>query len=106
MPGWIPKLDEATHDRLDGLRVLAAECSASPAEDAMAWVLSQPQVAATILGWRNQEQMNSAVRAVDLQIPAGHLPRIDVLFPPPAPVGDERILQWRQNGWKLENTEP
>ena len=106
MPGWIPKLDEATHDRLDGLRVLAAECGASPAEYAMAWVLSRSQVAATILGWRSEEQMNSAVRAVDLQIPAGHLPRIDALFPPPAPLGDERILQWRESGWKLENNEP
>ncbi len=105
MPGWIPKLDERQYQALEELRRLAGEAGASMAEYSIAWVLSRPGVASAILGIRSEQQLQDAVRAAALEIPSSHLAQLDALFPPPAPSGDERILQWREGGWMLELSE-
>ncbi|MFN0168205.1 MAG: aldo/keto reductase [Bryobacteraceae bacterium] len=104
-PGWIPKLEESQYQALEALGRLAGEAGATMAEYSVAWVLSRPGVASAILGIRNEEQLQEAVRAVALTLPPHHQAQLDALFPPPSPMGDERILQWRDSGWVLEASE-
>ncbi|MBM3740098.1 MAG: aldo/keto reductase [Acidobacteria bacterium] len=101
-PGWIPKKTADDNERIRALAALAAGNGSTAAEYAIAWVLSRPSVASVILGWRNEEQMNAAVRAADLRIPAEHLATLDRLFPTQGPFGDERILAWRDGSWILD----
>jgi aryl-alcohol dehydrogenase-like predicted oxidoreductase len=65
-------------------------------------VLSRPGVASVILGCRNRDQLEEAVKAAGQLFPPEHAVEVDQLFPPPAPVGDEKVLYWRDQGWALE----
>ena len=104
-PQWVPKFDAALYDKLDALGELATGSGLTMAEYSVAWVLSRPAVASVILGVRNEDQLMAAVRAARASIPPAHQARIDAIFPPPPPLGDERVLRWRDNGWVLEPTE-
>ena len=101
-PGWMPKLDESLHDRIEALERLAAACGRSVAGYVLSWVLSRPGVASVILGCRNRDQLEEAVKAAGQLFPPEHAVEVDQLFPPPAPVGDEKVLYWRDQGWALE----
>ena len=59
-------VNERTFRGLDRFRAAAAERGVEPAELAIAWVLSHPQVTSVIVGPRRPEQLDAAVRAVDL----------------------------------------
>ncbi|HSL38530.1 MAG TPA: aldo/keto reductase, partial [Arthrobacter sp.] len=48
---------------------------------ALAWLLHQPAVTAPIVGPRTREQLEAALRALDLALDAGALQRLDVIFP-------------------------
>ena len=66
---------------------LATELGHEPGELALAWVLGQPAVTAPIIGPRNLQQLESAVRATSIAIDAASLARLDQIFPgrQPAP---------------------
>jgi aryl-alcohol dehydrogenase-like predicted oxidoreductase len=66
---------------------LAEEIGAEPGTLGLAWLLSRPAVTAPIIGPRTQEQLDTALSAVKLEISPEQLGRLDEIFPghKPAP---------------------
>ncbi|MEV4435540.1 aldo/keto reductase [Streptomyces sp. NPDC049555] len=56
-----------------------------PGEVALAWLLSRPGVTGPIVGPRTAEQLESALRAVDLVLPEELLTSLEEIFPGPGP---------------------
>ncbi|HEV7169326.1 MAG TPA: aldo/keto reductase [Micrococcaceae bacterium] len=60
---------------------LADQLEQQPGELALSWLLHQPAVTAPIVGPRTQEQLDTALRALDLQLDQTTLKRLDEIFP-------------------------
>lgn len=60
---------------------LADDLGHEPGDVALAWLLHQPAVTAPIVGPRTQEQLDAAIRALDVILDADALKRIDDIFP-------------------------
>lgn len=56
-----------------------------PGEAGLAWLLTRPGVTGPISGPRTQEQLDSAVRAVELELSDEVLSALDEIFPGPGP---------------------
>lgn len=56
-----------------------------PGDTALAWLLAQPGVTGPIVGPRTPDQLNSALRAVDLELSSEVLAGLDEIFPGPGP---------------------
>ncbi|MET9500093.1 aldo/keto reductase [Streptomyces sp. NPDC006552] len=56
-----------------------------PGEAALAWLLTRPGVTGPIVGPRTQEQLDSALRAVELDLGEEVLAGLDEIFPGPGP---------------------
>jgi aryl-alcohol dehydrogenase-like predicted oxidoreductase len=82
-PDWIWKQDDALFDRLEAIAGLAREIGAPMSQYATAWTLAQPAVQSVIVGVKNVEQIQDAVAAAGLTIPAEHFPKLDAIVPPP-----------------------
>jgi aryl-alcohol dehydrogenase-like predicted oxidoreductase len=52
-----------------------------PGDVALAWLLHQPAVTAPIVGPRTQEQLDAAIRALDVTLSEDALQRLDHIFP-------------------------
>ena len=70
---------------LEGFEKLCAEVGEEPSNVALAWLLSRPGVTAPIVGPRTMEQLDGALRAVELTLSGETLASLDELFPP---IGD------------------
>ena len=57
------------------------ELAREPGDVALAWLLHQPAVTAPVVGPRTQDQLESALRALDLTLEPGALQRLDDIFP-------------------------
>ncbi|MEV6754920.1 aldo/keto reductase [Streptomyces sp. NPDC051214] len=57
----------------------------APGEVALAWLLTRPGITGPIVGPRTSEQLTSALRAVELELPAELLDSLDEIFPGPGP---------------------
>ena len=57
------------------------ELAREPGDVALAWLLHQPAVTAPVVGPRTQDQLDSALRAMDLALDPGALQRLDDIFP-------------------------
>jgi aryl-alcohol dehydrogenase-like predicted oxidoreductase len=68
-------------DKIQAYEDFVAELGEQPGEVALAWLLHQPGVTGPIVGPRTQEQLDSAIRAVDLALDAKSLERLDEIFP-------------------------
>ena len=55
--------------------------NAEPGDVALAWLLQQPGVTAPIIGPRTLAQLEAALRAVELQLSAEVLAKLDLIFP-------------------------
>jgi aryl-alcohol dehydrogenase-like predicted oxidoreductase len=78
----------ATHrDAIEKYEKLAADLGLEPGDVGLAWLLHQPAVTAPIIGPRTREQLDAAVRALDVTLDAEALDRLDEIFPgrKPAP---------------------
>ncbi|MDJ0320709.1 aldo/keto reductase [Pseudarthrobacter sp. PS3-L1] len=53
----------------------------APGDIALAWLLHQPGVTAPIVGPRTQEQLDAALRALDVTLDADALAKLDTIFP-------------------------
>lgn len=62
---------------------LAAERRVAPGALALAWLLSRPGVTAPVVGPRTEDQLASAVAALDVTVDADLTARLDELFPGP-----------------------
>ncbi len=64
-----------------GVRGPRAELGHEPGDVALAWLLHQPAVTAPIIGPRTREQLDAAVRALDVTLDDAVLARLDEIFP-------------------------
>jgi aryl-alcohol dehydrogenase-like predicted oxidoreductase len=69
--------------QVEAYEKLCAELGAPPAEVGLAWVLSNPAVTAPIIGPRTLEQLESAIRALDLRLEDDARKRLDRIWPGP-----------------------
>ncbi len=69
--------------QLAAFSALCRELGESEASVALAWTLVHPAMTAPIIGPRTPEQLESALRAVDLRLDEAVLKRLDEIFPGP-----------------------
>jgi aryl-alcohol dehydrogenase-like predicted oxidoreductase len=74
---------EAKRGQLERYEALCRDLGHPPGEVALAWLLHNPAVTAPIIGPRNIEQLESAVRAAAIRLDAETLARLDEIFPGP-----------------------
>jgi len=70
-------------DKLEKYEALCREIGHPPGEVALAWLLHNPIVTAPIIGPRTIEQLESAVRAAEIELDAETLQKLDQIFPGP-----------------------
>ncbi|MHC6594329.1 aldo/keto reductase [Arthrobacter sp. C152] len=68
-------------DQIRQYEDFADELGHEPGDVALAWLLHQPAVTAPIVGPRTQEQLDAAIRALDVTLDADALKRLDDIFP-------------------------
>jgi NDP-hexose C3-ketoreductase / dTDP-4-oxo-2-deoxy-alpha-D-pentos-2-ene 2,3-reductase len=68
-------------DAIQAYEDLAEEIGAEPGTLALAWLLTRPAVAAPIIGPRTDDQLDTALSAVELEVSAETLRRLDEIFP-------------------------
>jgi aryl-alcohol dehydrogenase-like predicted oxidoreductase len=86
-PEWMWKFDEPLFDRLEAVEKLAQQAGIPPAQYTLAWTLAQPAMASLIVGVKRLEQVQEALRALEVHIPKDHFAKLDAIYPPP----------WKQN---------
>jgi len=72
---------EEHREQLTAYEDLASELGHEPGDLALAWLLHRPAVTAPIIGPRIPEQLDGALRAVDIHLDEATLARLDELFP-------------------------
>lgn len=73
---------EQAFDVVDVLTEVARAASASPAQAALAWVQSRPGIASTIIGARTPEQLEDNLAALEVNLPAEAVARLDEVSAP------------------------
>lgn len=77
--------DPKTRERLQTYENLLNEHGLEPGEAALAWLLTRPGVTGPIVGPRTREQLDSALRALELELSEELLTSLDETFPGPGP---------------------
>jgi aryl-alcohol dehydrogenase-like predicted oxidoreductase len=72
---------EKLRPQIEQYEALAEELGYEPGDVALAWLLHQPAVTGPIVGPRTMEQLESAVRAVDIKLDDKTLAKLDEIFP-------------------------
>ncbi|KIS29170.1 oxidoreductase [Arthrobacter sp. SPG23] len=72
---------EKHQDQIRRYEDLADDLGHEPGDVALAWLLHQPAVTAPIVGPRTQEQLDAAIRALDVTLDSDALKRLDDIFP-------------------------
>jgi len=72
---------------VEALRKVAAEMGATPSQLAIAWVLSRGEDIIPLVGARRREQLNDALRALELRLSPADLERIEAAVPAGAVAG-------------------
>ena len=75
--------DESQLAAVESFENLCREIGEDPANVALAWLLHNPVVTAPIIGPRTVEQLEGAVRAVEIDLSGEVLEKLDVMFPGP-----------------------
>ncbi|HET9648187.1 MAG TPA: aldo/keto reductase [Microlunatus sp.] len=69
------------HDQIEAYEDFAEEIGTDPSTLGLGWLLSRPAVTAPIIGPRTRDQLDGALGAVELDLSAEHLDRLDQIFP-------------------------
>ncbi|MEU9865238.1 aldo/keto reductase [Streptomyces sp. NPDC047971] len=77
--------DTAVRARIQAYEDLLDKHGLEPGEVALAWLLTRPGVTGPIVGPRTAEQLDSALRAVELELSEDVLTGLDEIFPGPGP---------------------
>lgn len=77
--------DTATRNRIEAYEELLAKHGLEPGEVALAWLLTRPGVTGPIVGPRTKDQLDSALRALELELSEELLTSLDEIFPGPGP---------------------
>ena len=72
--------DDRTFDALESLEALADERETTTAVLAFAWLLAQPDVTAVVVGPRSTEQLQPALRALEIPLSQGEAESIAAVF--------------------------
>ncbi|MEE1938326.1 aldo/keto reductase [Streptomyces sp. TRM 70361] len=72
-------------ERIQAYEDLLDKRGLEPGEVALAWLLAQPGVTGPIIGPRTADQLDSALRAVELELGEELLTALDEIFPGPGP---------------------
>ncbi len=83
--GDLAKLERS----LEAYEALCEELGEHPAHVGLAWLLHQEGVTAPLVGPRTVEQLDGSLRAVEIQLDAEVLAKLDELFPAPGPNGSK-----------------
>lgn len=75
----------SVREQVQAYEDLLAKHGLEPGEAALAWLLGRPGVTGPIVGPRTAEQLESALRAVDLELGEDLLASLDEIFPGPGP---------------------
>ena len=68
-------------DKLEKYEALCKELGESPADVAIAWLLSNPVVTAPIIGPRTIDQLDGSLRALEIELTAETIGKLDEIFP-------------------------
>jgi aryl-alcohol dehydrogenase-like predicted oxidoreductase len=79
----ITRAIEKHRDKLEKYEALCAELREEPANVALAWLLQRPGVTSPIVGPRTVAQLETTLRAVDLELNAEVMNRLDAIWPGP-----------------------
>src|SRR5690606_4659255 len=74
---------EKHRDKIQRFEALCDELGEQPANVALAWLLRRPAVTSPIIGPRTVEQLDGAIRAVEITLDDKVLARLDEIFPGP-----------------------
>ncbi|MFJ9828858.1 aldo/keto reductase [Streptomyces sp. NPDC101160] len=77
--------DPAQRARIQAYEDLLDKHGLDPAETALAWLLTRPGVTGPIVGPRTPEQLQGALRALDVELGEELLASLDEIFPGPGP---------------------
>ncbi|MBB1242276.1 aldo/keto reductase [Streptomyces durbertensis] len=77
--------NSALRDQVQAYEDLVAKHGKEPGEVALAWLLTRPGVTGPIVGPRTRAQLDSALRAVELELDEELLTGLDEVFPGPGP---------------------
>jgi aryl-alcohol dehydrogenase-like predicted oxidoreductase len=77
--------DPGTRAKVQAYEELVAKHDLEPGEVALAWLLTRPGVTGPIVGPRTREQLDSALRALELTLSDELLAGLDDIFPGPGP---------------------
>jgi aryl-alcohol dehydrogenase-like predicted oxidoreductase len=76
-------------DKLEAYERLCAEVGIAPGDVALAWLLGRPAVTAPIIGPRTMQQLDDAVRVLEVKLEKNVLDRLDAIFPGPGGAAPE-----------------
>ncbi len=74
---------EKNRSKIESYEKLCADIGESPADVALAWLLSRPEVTSPIIGPRTMEQLDGATRALEIKLNDETLKALDEIFPGP-----------------------
>lgn len=80
--GMKSELDK-NRSKIESYEKLCANLGQEPADVAIAWLLSRPEVTSPIIGPRTSEQLNGAARALEIDLSEETLQALDEIFPGP-----------------------
>ena len=80
---WVQEDLPKYRDRIEAYEAFCAELGEEPAVVALTWVLANPVVTAPIIGPRTLEQLDGALRALELTLDETTMARLDEIFPGP-----------------------
>jgi aryl-alcohol dehydrogenase-like predicted oxidoreductase len=102
------RLGERVYAIIDELLRVAREAHASPASVALAWVMSRPGVASTIIGARRMDQLEQNLAAADLTLTADQIAALTRVSEPTLdfPAGFLRMVSSFAHAGATVNGEP
>jgi aryl-alcohol dehydrogenase-like predicted oxidoreductase len=83
------KAIEENREKIEAYEALCDKLGEAPANVALAWLLNQPTVTAPIIGPRTMDQLEGAMRALEIELDDEALDRLDEIFPGPGGTAPE-----------------
>lgn len=96
---FLPYDRERGYQLIDLLHAIGAKHGATPAQVALAWLLTRPAVASVLVGASNRRQLDENLKAADVQLTAEDLAALDAATKPTAVYPNwfnERVVDGKQ----------
>ncbi|MBM4076805.1 MAG: aldo/keto reductase, partial [Planctomycetes bacterium] len=82
-PEWVWKQDDELFGKLEAVEAIAKEAGISTCHCSLAFALAQPAISSLIVGVKNLAQIEDAIKAAEVQLPAEMLSKLDAACPAP-----------------------